>query len=113
MMFKRKRYNNIAVDFDGVISNGKWPEIGEPNKRLILWLNKQQRAGDKVILWTYRGGDDLQAAVEACIKWGLWPDAVNENIPDNVNHFGTDCRKVYAGLYIDDKAKRIVWRRRR
>jgi hypothetical protein len=31
-------------------------------------------------------------------------DAVNENLPDMVEKFGNDCRKVYADVYIDDAA---------
>lgn len=104
----KRKYSRIAVDFDGCLSNGKWPGIGEPNVRLIRWLNRQRQNGCKIILWTCRSGDDLSTAVEACIKWGLRPDAVNENIHDDVTHFGSDCRKVFADLYIDDKARK--WR---
>ena len=34
-------YKIIAVDFDGTLSFGEWPELGEPNKPLIEYLNKQ------------------------------------------------------------------------
>lgn len=104
-----KMYYRIAVDFDGCLSDGKWPKIGKPNKRLIRWLIRHQKNGDKIILWTCRTGDPLKEAVEACAKWGLLFDRVNESVPEDVEHFGDDeSRKVYAGLYIDDRAKR--WR---
>lgn len=106
---RNERYCRIAVDFDGCLSRGKWPGIGKPNKRLIRWLNRHQKNGDKIILWTCRTGDRLKEAVEACAKWGLLFDRVNESMPEDVEYFGEDeSRKVYAGLYIDDRAKR--WR---
>ena len=40
-------YKIIAVDFDGTLSFGEWPELGEPNKPLIEYLNRQQKAGNK------------------------------------------------------------------
>ena len=31
-------------------------------------------------------------------------DAVNENLPERIEFFGGDCRKVGADVYIDDRA---------
>ena len=33
-----KEYKVIAVDFDGTLSFGRWPEAGEPNTELISFL---------------------------------------------------------------------------
>ena len=44
----------FAVDFDGTLSFGQWPEVGEPNKGLIRFLNDRKPKGDKLILWTCR-----------------------------------------------------------
>ena len=35
---------------------------------------------------------------------GLRFDAVNENLPENIEFFGNDCRKVWANEYWDDRA---------
>ena len=97
----------IATDFDGTITRASaWPEIGKPNMPLIEWLISEQKRGVKIILWTCRVGDLLNQAVEACRTWGLEFDAVNENIPEMVSVFGNDGRKIFATLYIDDKALR-------
>lgn len=60
-------------------------------------------AGCKIILWTCRVGEDLEAAVRWCRMYGIPLDAVNENLPEHIKHFGNETRKVYANLYIDDR----------
>ncbi len=99
-----KEYSeSYAVDFDGTLSLGKWPEIGEPNIELFEFLKRQQLAGDKVILWTCREGELLQAAVEWCEEQGLVFDAVNDHLKENKEKFENSTRKVFASYYIDDR----------
>lgn len=92
----------IAVDFDGTISFGTWPNVGAPNMPLINLLREKQSKGARLILWTSRCGEYLERAVKYCEAVGLTFDAVNENLPDMKEKYGNDCRKVYADLYIDD-----------
>ena len=95
----------IAVDFDGTITKeSKWPELGEPNMPLINELIRRRNNGDKLILWTCRNGDLLRAAINFCKTFGLEFDAVNDHLPELKEKFGNDTRKVYADLYVDDKA---------
>ena len=58
--------NIIAVDFDGTLCENKYPEIGEPNTKLIDFLMNCQLNGDKVILWTCRNEEQTKAAVDWC-----------------------------------------------
>lgn len=51
---------------------------------------------------------DLEVAINACAEQGLIFDAVNENLPDMIEKFGGDSRKIFADVYIDDKALRIL-----
>lgn len=94
----------IAVDFDGTLCENKWPEIGRPNWDIIRYLRGRQEDGAKLILWSCRSGEKLEDAVDWCIKRGLVFDAVNENLPESIEHFGEDTRKIYATEYIDDKS---------
>lgn len=94
----------IAVDFDGTLCEHKFPDIGEPNVNLINELKLRKKNGDELILWTNRVGDRLEEAVEWCQKQGLIFDAVNDNLPRVVEYFGTNSRKVFANIYIDDRA---------
>ena len=94
----------IAVDFDGVLSSaGKWPGVGEPNEALMNWLSDLRTGGHKVILWTCRVGEALESAVAQCREHGLEFDAVNDNIPEIVEKYGVNGRKITADYYIDDK----------
>ena len=94
----------VAVDFDGTLCENEWPEIGEPRQAVIDYVRDQQRQGAKLILWTNRSGEKLDEAVAWCGKHRLVFNAVNENLPEMIEAFGGDCRKVFANEYIDDRA---------
>ena len=98
------RQTIIAVDFDGCLCQNAWPEIGEAREDVISALLERQRRGAKIILWTCRVGERLDAAVQWCVEHGIAFDAVNANLPVNIAAFGNDCRKIYADEYWDDKA---------
>ena len=94
----------IAVDFDGTLSLGEWPEVGPANEDLFRFLFRRQDEGDKVILWTCRAGEPLDRAVEWCRSKGLEFDAVNDNVPEIVELYGVNSRKITCDYYIDDRA---------
>lgn len=89
----------IAVDYDGTLEQN-----GAPNMRLISFLKRQQACGVTVILWTRRGGQRLNDALVKLRKSGFAPNYVNQNAPGAIAALGHDPRKIYADLYIDDKA---------
>jgi len=101
-MCERERI--IAVDFDGCLCENAWPEIGEAKQDVIDALLSRQKQGAKIILWTCRVGEQLDAAVRWCVRHGIVFDAINENLPVNIAAFGNDCRKVFADEYWDDKS---------
>lgn len=96
----------IAVDFDGCICTNVWPNIGEPNWAVIKAIQEEQKLGAKVILWTCRDGKDLDEALAACNSWGILFDAINDNLPERIELYGTNPRKVTADEYWDDRAVR-------
>lgn len=98
----------IAVDFDGTLCEDCWPDIGPANRGVIANIIGLQKLGAKVILWTCRSGELLDQAVNWCKDQGLIFDAVNENLPEVIERFGSDSRKIYAGIYIDDRS-RLPW----
>ena len=90
----KDRKTIIAVDFDGTLCINEYPRIGEPMETMIDFLKLAHSRHDpnscKIILWTCRTGD-------------LLSEAVNENLPEIVEKFGGDSRKIYADIYIDDR----------
>lgn len=113
---KTPNYQIIAVDFDGTLSFGHWPDVGPENESLFSFLKERQRNGDKIILWTCREGQCLINAVQWCKKQGLEFDAVNANLPEKISEYGVDSRKISCDYYIDDRAISVQnfssWRER-
>lgn len=94
----------VAIDFDGTLVEDKFPEIGEPNMGMFSLVKALQAQGVRVILWTSRDGKNLIDAVSYCHQKGIVFDAINTNIPEVIALYNNDTRKVFADLYIDDKA---------
>lgn len=93
----------VAVDFDNTLCYSRWPELGNPNEKLIRFLINWKNNEHKLILWTCRTGNMLEAAVEWCREQGLEFDAINENLEEQIQLYGTDSRKISANYYVDDK----------
>lgn len=98
----------IAIDFDGCLCESAYPEIGAPHWRVIAQAFEEQQKGAGLILWTCREGKRLQEALDACKRWGLTFDAVNESLPEWLDAFGYNPRKIGASEYWDDRAVAIT-----
>lgn len=90
----------VCVDFDGTIVDNKYPEIGEPVPGAIKWLIEFSKHGAKLILFTMRSGKHLDEAVQFLTDHGVALCGINENPSQS----WSDSPKVYADLYIDDRA---------
>lgn len=93
----------IAVDFDGTLVENKYPEIGAAKEDVLNYCKGEQKAGTRIILWTNRVNKYLEDAIAWCKANGLKLDAVNDNIPEVVEFFGTNTRKIFANEFIDDR----------
>jgi hypothetical protein len=97
----------IAVDFDGTLSLGKFPDCGPENEPLIDLLKKlisrpiEER--NYYVLWTSRSGEYLQNAVSWLHDRELIFDAIN-CIPPNLSYNIGETRKIPALYYVDDRA---------
>lgn len=92
-----------AFDFDGTLCTEAFPGIGKPKKTIIHLAKKVKRQGNRIILWTCRNGAHLDEAIAWCKEQGLEFDAINQNLPEILELFGSDSRKITADYYIDDK----------
>jgi hypothetical protein len=103
----------IAIDFDGTLVENAFPEIGAPIWPVIEYVKHRQRKGARLILWTSRCGEKLDEAVAWCAENGIVLSAINENLPEIIDAFGGDCRKIFANEYIDDRAvlpSQLMWK---
>lgn len=104
------KHDVIAVDFDGTLCKNAWPNIGEPYPETIEWVKKLRNNGQKLILWTCRDGMALVDAIVWCADYGLFFDAVNDNLEEHKSIFGGNSRKILADFYIDDKSLYPLYR---
>lgn len=94
----------IAVDFDGTLCRDAYPSIGEPMPGAIKGMQDLKAQGHYLIIWTCRTGDRLRDAVNWLLEQGIPFDRVNDHSAANIALYGAGGNKVYADVYIDDKA---------
>lgn len=92
----------IAVDFDGTIVENEYPEIGREMMFAFATMKELQKKGHKLVLWTYRTGQQLKEAIEFCRNNGVEFYAVNENYPGETSTENYS-RKLLADVFIDDR----------
>jgi hypothetical protein len=93
----------LSVDFDGTIVEDAYPYIGElkPNaKEVITGLFEN---GHDIIINTCRAGTYEADVYQFLDDWDIPYNYINCNLPEKVEHYGMDCRKISADVYIDDK----------
>ncbi len=74
-----------------------------PKMLTSTYLINQKRFGNKLILWTYCAEEALGKAVSWCREHQLEFDAINDNLPEIVEMYGNNSRKITCDYYIDDK----------
>ncbi|MDG5799176.1 hydrolase [Marinilabiliaceae bacterium ANBcel2] len=92
----------IAVDFDGTITEHRYPEIGREKPFAFETLKRLQNDGHLLILWTYRSGELLEEAINYCKNNGIEFYAVNSSFPGEELEMGQS-RKIHADIFIDDR----------
>ena len=93
----------IAVDFDGTIAKTDYPTIIKPRKGVARALYQLRQQGHTIIINTCRVGEHVDDARNFMLRERIPWDYFNENDPRIIEAYGTDCRKISADLYIDDK----------
>lgn len=93
----------IAVDFDGTIVEDDFPAIGKPKMFAFETLKLLKKDGHRLILWTFRTGRVLKAAVEFCAENGIEFYAVNASFAGEKFDENEASRKINADVFIDDR----------
>ena len=92
-----------AVDFDGVIVEERWPEIGQLMPGAVEAMQAIHRAGWWIVINTCRAGRLAEEARAFLLDAGIPFDRFNENLEHRSQRFGSDSRKISADVYIDDR----------
>ena len=92
----------IAIDFDGTIVENAYPDIGKPMLFAFETMKKMQEDGHRIVLWTYRHGKRLQAAVDFCKEKGIEFYAINNSYPEE-EYDKKASRKIHADIFVDDR----------
>lgn len=94
------KYKVVACDFDGTIVESAFPDIGSPNSQVIGHLRRlYEDLKNVIVIWTCRTGEGLLLMREWLIENEVPFDYINRN-----PLFETGSPKIYADLYIDDRA---------
>ena len=94
----------IAIDFDGTIVEDRYPHIGNLRKDAAETIQQLYDDGHYIIIWTCRTGLKAEEARTFLFGNEIPYHQLNKSNPENVAKYGIDTRKVYADVYIDDKA---------
>jgi ribonucleotide monophosphatase NagD (HAD superfamily) len=93
----------LAIDFDGTLHMGAWPAIGIPTPYAVEVMQKLKQDDHYLIIWTCREGKQQTEMVNWLLEHKIPFDRINDHDPEAIRKYGSDSRKVYAHLYIDDK----------
>lgn len=93
----------LAIDFDGTICRGKYPNIDGLQPYAKEVINRLYKSGHYIIINTCRSGDQLTEAINWMLQQGIPFNRVNDNHPEQSALYNNNSRKVNADLYIDDR----------
>ena len=93
----------ISIDYDDTIVYQDFPNSGtiKPNAKEVI--NRLYDDGHHILIWTCRAFDKLEIAKNYLIECGIKFHLINENLPNNIEQYGGDTRKMSAHIYIDDR----------
>jgi hypothetical protein len=94
----------IAIDFDGIIVTDMYPDIGPEIPGAIEAIRELHEHGYCIIINSCRAREQEKDMKDWIQDRDLPVCCINENCRERVMKYRTDCRKISADLYIDDKA---------
>lgn len=93
----------IAVDFDGTLHTGKFPDIGAEAPYAGEMMRRLNADEHYLVINTCRTGEQLLDAINWLLRHDIPFDRVNDNCPIGIEQYGSNSRKIHAHVYVDDK----------
>ena len=107
-VFTPETHPVVAVDMDNTIWTEDFPNVGVPFPHAIQTVNKMLEVGYEVILWTARGGDNLDVCVAELERLGLDINhpmfKVNDHAKYNTDRYPVQSPKVNCSVLLDNVA---------
>ena len=94
----------IAIDFDGIIVRDEFPNIGKPYPGAIEAINELYNSGYCIIINSCRAREHEREMIHWLERNDVLFSHCNENCRILIRRYSTDCRKISADIYIDDKS---------
>lgn len=94
----------LSIDFDGTIVKDEYPGIGKPLPGAIQAINELYESGYCIIINSCRARDKEDEMIGWLNRNGVKYCHCNENCCERIVKYRTDCRKISADIYIDDKS---------
>ncbi len=97
----------VTIDFGGVLTRPRWDAVGDEMPGALDFLRWLDANDFGRVLWTFREGVALDAALDWLAERGYprdWWDAVNENTADVRAKYRADPRKLWTDVFLDDRA---------
>ena len=93
----------LCIDFDGTIVENAYPLVGKLKPNVVEVITKLYNEGYIILISTCRAGI-YEADCYHCLKDNNIPyHYINSNLPQDIEFFKQDCRKISADIYIDDR----------
>ena len=93
----------LAIDFDSTICMSDYPELGVERENAGDVIRQFVKQGYGIVINTCRTNEPLAAAIVWLRDNNIPYHYVNCNFPHLIEYFNSDCRKISADIYIDDK----------
>lgn len=93
----------LSIDFDGTLCRDEYPGIGCPQPYAVDTMQVLAFEGHYLIINTCREGDRLLEAINWLLEHNIPFHRVNDNHPEATKKYGSNARKVFADLYVDDR----------
>ncbi|NLA81193.1 MAG: hypothetical protein GX853_10710 [Chloroflexi bacterium] len=97
------KHLTIVIDFDGTIVNERYPDIDRLKRGAKKCINELYDAGQIIIINSCRSGDHEMLMRDFLRENGVKYHTINNNYPQNIENHGSDSRKLYGDIYIDEK----------
>lgn len=106
--YKEDFVSILSIDFDLTICNSTYPKLGFERHNAGFYIRKLVDEGYGVIINTCREGVLLADAIKWLNAHDIPYHYINCNFPHVIKKFSSDCRKISADIYIDDKNLEVL-----